>query len=283
MPVIRHRDPDAFLAAASPVMARSEATAAALIDRAGAIKSGANASAPGDTAIYLATYAHDGAFGVALCYSGGPMLVEESDPEAAAAFAADAAAEYPELPGVVGALAACESFASVWRQRTGRAHAMRFHLRHHVLTEVAPVPPASGAVRLAVDGDRDWLVDAQLAFLAEAGLPDAAERVRAAVPGRLARGRYWIWDDGGPVAFAGWAEAGDNQARIAPVYTRPGSRRRGYATALVAALARGLQDRGRRKLFLVTDLANPTSNAVYARIGFRPANDLYHFDFTAPG
>jgi len=51
---------------------------------------------------------------------------------------------------------------------------------------------------------------------------------------------------------------------------------------MVAALARGLLDRGRHKLFLVTDLANPTSNAIYARIGFRPGNDHYHFDFVAP-
>ncbi len=261
-------------------MARSEATAAALIDRAGALKT--NAPGAGDAAPYLATYAEGRACGVALRYGDGPMLVEESDPEAAAAFAADVTGDCPDLPGVVGALAACESFARVWRQRTGRGYALRFHLRHHVLTEVAPVPSASGAVRLAVDGDHDWLVAGQLAFVTEAGVPEAPERVRAVVPRRLARGRYWIWDDGGPVAFAGWADAGDAYARIAPVYTQPDARRHGYATALVAALARGLLDRGRRKLFLVADLANPTSNAVYARIGFRPVNDLYHFDFVAP-
>ena len=62
----------------------------------------------------------------------------------------------------------------------------------------------------------------------------------------------------------------------------PAARGRGYATALVAALARALLAAGRRRLFLVTDVANPTSNAIYARIGFRPENDIYHFDLVDP-
>ena len=41
-----------------------------------------------------------------------------------------------------------------------------------------------------------------------------------------------------------------------------------YATALVAHVSRELLSRGKRKLFLTTDVANPTSNAIYARIGF---------------
>ena len=56
----------------------------------------------------------------------------------------------------------------------------------------------------------------------------------------------------------------------------------GYATALVAELARSLQAAGRRRLFLVTDVANPTSNAIYSRIGFRPGTDIYRFDFVDP-
>jgi predicted GNAT family acetyltransferase len=63
----------------------------------------------------------------------------------------------------------------------------------------------------------------------------------------------------------------------------PGARGRGYATALVADLARELLARGKRKLFLTTDIANPTSNAIYARIGFRAENDDCGFDFVAPG
>ena len=62
----------------------------------------------------------------------------------------------------------------------------------------------------------------------------------------------------------------------------PDCRGRGYATALVAALSRELLERGKRKLFLTTDVANPTSNAIYARIGFRAESDDCGFDFIAP-
>ena len=38
---------------------------------------------------------------------------------------------------------------------------------------------------------------------------------------------------------------------------------------------------GKRRLFLTTDIANPTSNAIYARIGFVPETDEVHLDFVA--
>jgi predicted GNAT family acetyltransferase len=277
--VVHHTDPDAFLAAAQPVLARSEAAAAAFTawTRGLTAKPAAN-GAP----VYLATFAHAGSFGAALGRPDGPLVFEDTDPAAAEAFADDLAARAPRLQGMVGALVACEAFARAWRQRTGRVHALRFHLRHHMLTKVAPVPRAPGAPRMARGGDCDWLTESQFAFVREAGIPDNPERILAAIPERVGRGHFWIWADGSPVAFAGWSDAGDDAARLAPVYTLPAVRRRGYATALVAALAQALLDAGKRRVFLVTDVANPTSNAIYARIGFQPGADLYHYDFVDP-
>jgi predicted GNAT family acetyltransferase len=57
------------------------------------------------------------------------------------------------------------------------------------------------------------------------------------------------------------------------VYTPPELRGQGYATATVAALSHLLLDRGYRFCCLYTDLANPTSNAIYQRIGYRPVTD----------
>jgi len=148
-----------------------------------------------------------------------------------------------------------------------------------MLTQVRPVPTPPGMARIADGADADWLRESQFAFGLEAGVIDNQERTMAAMPKRIARGDFWVWSDAVPVAFAGWVGAGDDAARIAPVYTPPEARRRGYATALVAALARSILDRGRRRVFLVTDVANPTSNAIYARIGFRPGTDIYHYDF----
>jgi GNAT superfamily N-acetyltransferase len=275
--LVRHADPVAFLAAARPLMARDEAAAAAYASWAGALLA---QPAPAEH-VYLATYARGPALGAALQRRDGPVVLESSDPEAAVAFALDLAEAWPGLPGVVAAPVPCAAFARVWRERTGRAPVLRFRMRHHRLTEVAAVPAVAGTPRVAAPADAGWLVDAQLAFLAEARVPDDPQRVRGIVPGRIERGELWVWDDGGPVAFAGWTAAADDTARIAPVYTDPARRRRGHGSALVAALARALLGAGRRRLFLLTDLANPTSNALYARIGFVPLTELHHVDFVA--
>ncbi|TDC23985.1 GNAT family N-acetyltransferase [Streptomyces sp. 8K308] len=63
------------------------------------------------------------------------------------------------------------------------------------------------------------------------------------------------------------------QARVANVYTPPAHRGHGYATALTASLSRSAQQAGAREVVLFTDLANPTSNAIYQRIGYRPVLD----------
>ena len=63
------------------------------------------------------------------------------------------------------------------------------------------------------------------------------------------------------------------------VYTPPELRGRGYASACVAALSQQLLDAGWEFCTLYTDLANPTSNSIYQRIGYRPVCDSneYHF------
>ena len=61
------------------------------------------------------------------------------------------------------------------------------------------------------------------------------------------------------------------------VYTPLEWRRRGYATACVAALSELLL-RGFEFCVLYTDLSNPTSNSIYTRIGYRPVRDFLMFD-----
>jgi predicted GNAT family acetyltransferase len=62
-------------------------------------------------------------------------------------------------------------------------------------------------------------------------------------------------------------------ARVGPVYTPPASRGRGYAAAATAAASRAALDAGTREVVLNTDLANPTSNALYERLGYAPVED----------
>ena len=276
MQVVRHTDAEAFLEAALPMAARGEASASFFASAAHTLKRTPPRAAE---RVYLASFRSDEALGVALQRDHGPVLIGESDVAAALAFAEDLARDWPELQGVMGAEAGCEAFARRWLDLTGRPHRLRVRLRQHALTAVNAVPAAPGSPRLAEVGDLEWLIEKHVAFIAEVGLPDPPERVREFMPLRVARGDYWIWDDGARVAYVGYNDAAPDFARIAPVYTVPGARGRGYATALVAELARELLARGKRKLFLTTDIANPTSNAIYARIGFRAENEDCGLDF----
>jgi len=277
MAVTRHGDPQAFFAAAARMVARGVATATVLASWRDWI---AREPPEPDEAPYLATYVDDaGAAGLAFRRRDYAVRIENSDDAAAVAFARDIEADWPQLQGVVGTLDACAAFARAWHGLTGRAHALRFHLRSHVLTEVNPVPNPSGTMRAATEADVFWVIAALAAFIVEAGLPDEPTGAAELAPRGIERDEIRIWDDGGPLAFARWTPAGMDTARIGPVWTTRHARRRGFATALVAALSRELLVAGRREIALDTDVANPTSNSVYARVGFRPLCDFYHYDF----
>jgi hypothetical protein len=72
-------------------------------------------------------------------------------------------------------------------------------------------------------------------------------------------------------------------ARVGYVYTPPESRGRGYASACVAALSQGLLDGGVEFCVLYTDLSNPTSNAIYTRLGYYPIDDVRDIDLVPEG
>lgn len=226
---------------------------------------------------YVATYARDGAFGAAMLREG-PVVIVNSDAPAAVAFAHDLADAARTVLSVIGEPAACRAFAATWRERTGRAFRLGMHLRHHMLTKLHVTPRAPGAMRTADDADLDWLTAGALAFAREAQVPDPPHQIQTSTVRRLARRGFRIWAVDAPAAFAGWSPAGAD-ARIAPVYTLPQWRGRGFATALVAALARERMEAGAMRVFLMSDVANPTSNALYARIGFRPVSDEVRLDF----
>ncbi|MFF3732043.1 GNAT family N-acetyltransferase [Streptomyces sp. NPDC002476] len=91
---------------------------------------------------------------------------------------------------------------------------------------------------------------------------------------RTASGGLTLWEDGGvPVSMAGVSPRIAGMVRIAAVCTPPEHGRRGYASAVTARASRAARKAGAAEVLLFTDLANPTSNGVYRRIGYRPVSD----------
>jgi predicted GNAT family acetyltransferase len=73
------------------------------------------------------------------------------------------------------------------------------------------------------------------------------------------------------------------QVRLGPVYTPPGRRGRGFGGAVTAAVSQAAKDAGAAEVLLYTDLANPTSNALYQRLGYQPVSDSVELWFGPPG
>ena len=235
-----------------------------------------------DAGSYLATVSDaTGVVAAVLAGATGGILLTAAPEPAVKLVANDLADRGRALNSLVGPLPQCEAFARAWRERTGLAHVLRFHLRQFELDGDPVVHSAPGALRLPDPDEHALIACWQVAFIDEVDLPDDRVRARRNMERRLERGFVRVWDDGGAVAFVAFGEGAAHTVRIAPVYTPPRFRGRGYASAMVGELSRQLFQAGTRAIYLTTDVANPTSNRIYQRIGFRPVADHFHFEFVA--
>jgi predicted GNAT family acetyltransferase len=101
------------------------------------------------------------------------------------------------------------------------------------------------------------------------------EDPEAELEARLGHGGLWVWEDGGgrPVAMAGRTAPLTGALRVVSVFTPPEHRGRGFGGAVVAEVVRDALAQGVEHVLLFTDLANPVSNRLYARLGFVAVED----------
>lgn len=271
MHIERYDDPDSFLGAAGPFLLVEEA-------------------------------ANNLIFGVAAGAAGGEYesfagwLVRDNDEVMAVAAqtpphnlllartpsmdAIDTLAEVPiDVPGVVSAVPEAKRFV---RHRSDAVR--RFRLGIYQLTDVrVDLEPGS---RRATDEDRDLLLTWMAAFIEETTGDEADPNVtRRNLERRLDRSEEvaGIWTheaDGEIVCMSGYSGPTPNGIRIGPVYTPAEHRGKGYASRLVAAQSKWLLDEGRQFCFLFTDLDNPTSNAIYGRIGYEMVCESAEYSFS---
>ncbi len=213
----------------------------------------------------------------------GPVLSELDEPALADAFADDFAMLTDDLAGVLGRKDAAARFAARWSRLTGASGRVVMEQRVHATASAAMPDGASGSGRRYAETDREVVLEGLDAFAAEA-LPDAPHDTSEPwLERRLSDpdGEILLWEDEGrPVSLAASGTPTPTGIRVGPVYTPLDCRRRGYAEAVTAEVTSRALARGRRFSFLFTDLANPTSNAIYQRIGYRPVCDVDQWAFT---
>ena len=174
----------------------------------------------------------------------------------------------------------CEAaFTAAWDARTGRKPRVLERFRLYRLDAlIAPDPAPQGSARLATQGDVEFVASCLAAFWEEAeqSMPRNARMTALRMAGaRIAEGIFWLWLDpsGTPVSFAGHTPVVAGMGRVGPVYTPPELRGHGYAAGSTTAVTQALLERGAGEVLLFTDLANPVSNRLYQRLGYRPISD----------
>lgn len=170
-----------------------------------------------------------------------------------------------------------EEFSAAWASVTGGRTVVHHRMRLFRLAGLQPPSPApAGGARAPAEDDFGLLVRWTDAFGAETavGSGDAAREVREP----LSYGGITLWDDRGPAAMAVLSRPVAGVWRVGTVYTPPQRRQRGYGGAVTTAVSQRALSAGAAEVVLYTDLANPTSNALYQRLGYQPVGDRIAMD-----
>jgi RimJ/RimL family protein N-acetyltransferase len=179
------------------------------------------------------------------------------------------------VPDSRGTIETVHRFSSCWLAGTELTSEPMFRQRLFRLERlVPPEPMPAGSARLATLDDLDLVMDWLHAFRAEVE-PGGGAPTRQMQQRRIELQLYWLWLDpaGDPVSIAGRNVTIAGVSRVGPVYTPPERRKHGYAAGVTAACSQHALDTGAEQVVLFTDLANPTSNGVYQRLGYRPLDD----------
>jgi uncharacterized protein len=192
------------------------------------------------------------------------------------------------VPGVVGPKDISQAFGKTWEQVSGKRSSPGLRMRLYKLSQVIPPAAVPGELRIAQLEDIPLLAEWYAAFQKEA-LQDSISQEDARIQAELlvSDQNLFLWDNGDPVSMAASTRHTRNGITVNYVYTPPHQRKKGYASACVAALSQKQLDSGYKFCCLFTDLTNPTSNQIYMDIGYHPVCDFGEQKFlvesTTPG
>jgi RimJ/RimL family protein N-acetyltransferase len=234
---------------------------------------------------FLMTVWDDGtAVGAALQTLPYPLACNGIPDAAIDSVVADLVDLRPDLESVRGTRNTAIAFANVWRAITGRETTISTEERLYRLGTLKAPLGVAGAPRDANSDDRELLVEWVQRFFEDAfgqlQNDGGEEFVHNA---HLVGHRFVLWEvDGAPASVAMLRVPAAGVSRIGPVFTPRDKRGHGYGSAVTAAASHLAHRSGTPDVVLFADLANPTSNAIYQRIGFEAVGDSVRIDFRVP-
>ena len=172
------------------------------------------------------------------------LVITRAAEDALNALTDDLARIGAEVPSVLGPEPSASAFAEGWSARFGTRTRHVTRMRMFEARRVQPpANPPAGMLRPAHESDLPVLTEWMAAFQRDAKIETPLDPVQVTREA-IAAQRLFVWDSDGPASIASYACRTDRSARIGMAYTPPEIRRRGYASACVAALTQRLLGEG---------------------------------------
>jgi predicted GNAT family acetyltransferase len=284
MRVVEHTNAGEYHKRAMPLLLRHECENCALIGVIGRLVEGKAPTKTGEPAVPLLLAVEDEAgrvVGAALQTPPHGLILAPCEAHVASAVAEHLFERKWSGNEMTATVPTIRTLAEAWRARTTRPYSLRRALRVFRADRVIDPPPVPGELRVASADDVPLLAEWCVNFARDIG-DDHPEDSAKTAQFVIDEGRAHVWIDatGRPRALCAWAGPTPNGIRVNLVYTPPESRGRGYASNAVAELSRRLLASGRKFCFLFTDAANPTSNSIYQKIGYRHVADFEQVRFS---
>ncbi|UQX03525.1 GNAT family N-acetyltransferase [Streptomyces sp. RerS4] len=262
----------AYLAAARPALAARPVLDTSLLTVTDALERRGPAAYGPAAPLFGWWSAPDGSVAGALLHTPPfPLLLGVVPDEAVPALAAALAGE-PLLAGVDAVNARRADARRLAAALGGPSRVVEENRLFRLTALAAPDPAPRGRARPATEADLPLLLEWNEAYDAEIGSPGAGSE--AGLRDRISYGGALLWEHAGtPRALAAFSRPIGSTSRVQQVYTPPSERRRGYAAGVTHAASLAAYAAGAAEVLLFTDLANPTSNGVYRRLGFTPIED----------
>jgi len=182
------------------------------------------------------------------------------------------------VPGVMSGSALARRFAALY---TGGDYKIACSQRIYELLRVNPDIPCVGTLRPVRESDMAFLPYWMEGFNSDCfGTPFTVPVDDTGARYQIDGGSTYVLEDAGmPVSMAKISRELQSLCCVSYVYTPPWLRGRGYASACVARLSQLALGKGFTRCVLYTDLANPTSNSIYQKIGYIPLCDSLDIAF----
>ncbi|MFG1664194.1 GNAT family N-acetyltransferase [Streptomyces sp. Y7] len=221
-----------------------------------------------------------------ICYRTprGYLNITPLAAEQAGTLAAHLAALGHRPSGVIADHDTATAFAEAWRRHTGAVPTpfWRTHL-YRLGTLTPPRPHPEGRARTAGARDHAQVVRWCREFCVEVGEQHSIDLIDAGswADSRFGDRHFTFWEtpEGTPVSLAAATTMVAGMIRVDPVYTPAHLRGGGFAGAVTVEVSRAALASGATDVVLFTDPANPTSNALYQRVGYVHVADFTGYRF----